>query len=74
MKRAPIPDIVERLLDSADEINSMSKSELQELLREAALDTKARRKMADIRQGIMIEERPHERQRMNIGAGATVSH
>jgi hypothetical protein len=74
MKRAPIPDIVERLLDGADEIDCMSKPEVQELLRAAALDIEARRKMADIREGIMLEERPHQHQRMIGGALANASH
>jgi hypothetical protein len=52
----------------------MKKPELQELLRAAALDIKARRKMSDIREGLIIEERPRERQRMNSGAGASASH
>lgn len=48
-------DIAERLLDAADRIDELSPSDLQILLRKAALDIQTLRKLVGIRDEVWLE-------------------
>lgn len=48
-------DIVERLLHAADEIDGLSRSDLQILLRQAAIDIRTLRQLVGIRDEVWLE-------------------
>lgn len=53
-------DIVTQLLDAADGIDPLTRSELQVLLRRAALDIDTLRKLVGIRDEVWLEDVPPE--------------
>lgn len=48
-------DIIDQLLEGADRIDEVSRSELQVLLRKAALDIETLRKLVGIRDEVWLE-------------------
>jgi len=48
-------DIIDQLFEAADRIDDMSRSELQVLLRKAALDIETLRKLVGIRDEVWLE-------------------
>lgn len=48
-------DIIDELLEGADRIDELSRSELQVLLRKAALDIETLRKLVGIRDEVWLE-------------------
>lgn len=48
-------DIIEQLLEAADGIDDMSRSDLQILLRKAAIDIETLRKLVGIRDEVWLE-------------------
>lgn len=50
------PDIVDRLLEAADAPEALSRSDMQVLLRQAALDIKTLRELVGIRDEVWLED------------------
>lgn len=49
-------DIVERLLEAADQVDELSRSDLQVLLRQAAIDIRTLRELVGIRDEVWLED------------------
>ena len=51
-----MPDIVDRLLDAAEKLDDMTRSEIQVILRQAAIDIRTLRDLVGIRDEIWLED------------------